>query len=399
MAEYELYELDGAFRLVSLRDDSMVRYEASDDDLMEIDEEVANEPDQTRHHEEQDEENDQPQHEIPRDGLVLTLSNSLILSPTSLGARVALRAREPEEYDYEVDTSNYQPEPTRKSGGVFTVAHYTKPASAHFQHASGTQDGANGIRRRNVSSYSAATLDDLLVGAQDSDEPVSAPVLYDNLMNQSYLLRKQMEQISRPPVEVHHHHYYNDNHPGPRATALAPAMGPPRPERGSVDLLPAPWQAGRPHEKIPYLVTTYLQVATNLAAVAYGAHLVWTFAAVVRADIGHKLQRHTSSILVDIDTCRRQYVENRCSPDQIVPALEKQCSAWLKCMRQDPYAGGNKSSISAETVGMILNSLIEPLGPKFWAVAAGLTVVLFVCNFSFGYLRAKSYYGWHAPQS
>ena len=62
-------------------------------------------------------------------------------------------------------------------------------------------------------------------------------------------------------------------------------------------------------------------------------------------------------------------------------------------MNQDPFSGGNMSLVSAHTLGMIVNSLIEPLGFKVLVVVLSFTVVVFGCNFGFGYLRAKAYWG------
>lgn len=52
------------------------------------------------------------------------------------------------------------------------------------------------------------------------------------------------------------------------------------------------------------------------------------------------------------------------------------------------------AKISAETIGVLVNSLIEPLGWKFFMFVLMFVVTVFACNFSFGYIRAKSYYGW-----
>lgn len=442
--DYELYDLDGAFRLVTLRDDSGIHIACEDGDFMEIDqiETILNDilavtPAPEEEQEQEQEQKHRSTIPAPSDGLVATLSNSLILSPTSFGARMALRTRksqpklipepepEPEpvtvaepEYDYEVDTSNY----------------------------------AHTLRQRNVSSYTAAPLNDLLVREHtelETDPTWMQQLLRDNLMSQSYSLRKQMDLINNRIIEVHHHYYgaglgqssdiTGTNSLGSGTSGLASGSSPglavasraghsqisvlqPGPsvslpgqlslslpgssltvaslpghlllsDQSQSPVLPFPWTL----HPLPYLITTYLQLVTNAGALLYGVHLLWTFVQVIKSDIAHKLTMHSSSILVDIDTCRRQYIDNNCFPDEIVPALEKQCSIWLKCMKQDPYGGGNKSLVSAETIGMILNSLIEPLGLKFWLVITGLVVVMLLCNFSFGYLRAKTYYGWRRP--
>lgn len=143
-----------------------------------------------------------------------------------------------------------------------------------------------------------------------------------------------------------------------------------------------------------------MQLIINFVATCYAGYLVYSIIQTVRQDIKHKLSQQISNVLVEIESCKRSYNENNCSPDLIVPILEKPCAYWLKCMNQDPYnGGGNKSLISAETVGMIINSLIEPLSFKFFLVMFGFVLLIFACNFTFGFIRAKSYYGWNKERN
>ena len=158
--------------------------------------------------------------------------------------------------------------------------------------------------------------------------------------------------------------------------------------------LPLPWEkTASPVERIYYMLSSYLQLIVNFIAIIYIMFNVYTIIKSIKQDINHKIFIQSKNLLVEIESCRRQYSENHCFPDP-VPALERQCAYWEKCMNQNPHGVGNTSSISAETIGMIINSLIEPLGLKFFMLAFGFVVVIFGCNFTFGYLRAKTYYGW-----
>lgn len=160
-------------------------------------------------------------------------------------------------------------------------------------------------------------------------------------------------------------------------------------------ILPSPWDTrSAPAEKTPYLLSSYLQLATNIALSVYVGHLIVTIVRTIKQDVAYKLDMHANNILVEIALCERSYLENNCHPDTIVPALEKMCGYWEKCMNQDPFRGGNKSLVSAQTIAMIINLLVEPLSFKVLLVFAVAATLVFAGNFAFGYVRAKTYYGW-----
>ncbi|KAF8001628.1 hypothetical protein HF325_004129 [Metschnikowia pulcherrima] len=163
----------------------------------------------------------------------------------------------------------------------------------------------------------------------------------------------------------------------------------------SSEMLPSPWDSrAMPAERTPYVLSSYLQLLINVVLSGYFLHIVIAMVQAIRQDVAHKLKQEANNLLVEMALCERSYNENHCSPETIVPALEKMCAYWEKCMNQDPYQVGNRSLISAHTIGVILNSLIEPLSFKVLAVGAAATFVIFACNFAFGYIRAKTYYGW-----
>ena len=159
-------------------------------------------------------------------------------------------------------------------------------------------------------------------------------------------------------------------------------------------IMPHPWdRRSSPQVRTVYVLSLYLQLVVNMAAILLGAYIVYSIITTIKHDIGEKLQQEASHRLVEMAACRRAYHENQCDPETIVPAMEQACAHWQKCMNQDPFSGGNMSLVSAHTLGMIVNSLIEPLGFKVLVVVLSFTVVVFGCNFGFGYLRAKAYWG------
>lgn len=158
--------------------------------------------------------------------------------------------------------------------------------------------------------------------------------------------------------------------------------------------LPSPWDPRAvPAERLPYVFLSYLQLLTNTLLSAYALHILVAMVQAIRNDVSLKMALEANSLLVEIALCRRAYEENNCDPSERVPALEAMCDNWGKCMSQDPDSIGNRSLIGAHTLGVILNSLVEPLGLKVLGVFAFFIFVIFACNFAFGYFRARAYYG------
>ncbi|CAK7892296.1 hypothetical protein CAAN1_01S07822 [[Candida] anglica] len=247
---------------------------------------------------------------------------------------------------------------------------------------------------------------------------------YPSVLN-SPSLGNQSWTSAATPIQVHHHHYYstpqttrdmliqsqtsNLSHMTPleysqKIQELTPMNRGSVQERldvihqdnnnGELGTLPQPWQSNStPHERIPYILSSYIQLLLNFVATGYVGYLVFAMVRAVRTDISHKVSQHATDIMVRIAACEHEYIENHC--DNVVPATAKYCANLQRCINQNPYEGGNMSSISAETVGMIINSLVEPLGLKFFLVLFGFVCILFACNFMFGFFRAKAYYGWN----
>lgn len=161
------------------------------------------------------------------------------------------------------------------------------------------------------------------------------------------------------------------------------------------DILPLPWESrAHPISSYYYFLSSILQLITNFVIFSYIGYQIFLVIRSIKQDINHKLLIQSQNLQLEIEYATKQYYENDCFPDLIVPALQQQCNNWEKIMNLDPNRLGNISLISAETIGMIMNGLIEPLGIKFILIVFGLIVVIYVCNFSFGYIRAKNYYGW-----
>lgn len=135
---------------------------------------------------------------------------------------------------------------------------------------------------------------------------------------------------------------------------------------------------------LPVVLSSYLQLFFNLILVTMFVYLVYTVVSTIRHDVNLKVEEYSQDILNEISLCSNEYIRNNCMPGRRVPALEKICSNWEKCMNQDPAIVG-RAKVSAETFAEIINSFIEPIGIK--AMVFILTIFLgagFANNVAFG---------------
>lgn len=218
--------------------------------------------------------------------------------------------------------------------------------------------------------------------------------------------------------QVHHHHYYANTESQPSHHTEPPngieitrrrlpsryethhqnivSSYNPATQKNSQDAqleniqLPLPWATDAlPVDRLPYVLSSYLQLLLNalagLALLYLGYAVIW----LVRSDVNAKVEAQTAAAAATLDHLRQLYVRD-CIDSVVVPATEQYCAELRKQLSQSPQNMGTTSSVLAETIGIVINSLVKPLGLKFFAVA----FFLFSCNFMFGYFRAKTYYGW-----
>lgn len=206
------------------------------------------------------------------------------------------------------------------------------------------------------------------------------------------------------PGEIHHHHHYylpeknldvlKDNRENNRSQQSI--VNHQQEDFHSSNLvpyaLPAPWKEGiHPHERYPYIVSSYFQLVFNAILSGYGLYVVFVVGKTMKSDIELLLAQQSQLVLAEIESCRRHYYENQCAPETAVPLLRQQCEYWYKCMQQN--VNGQVVATSAQTLGLIFNLLVEPLSLKFISVLVLCIAVAFATNVLFGYVRAKMYWG------
>lgn len=97
-------------------------------------------------------------------------------------------------------------------------------------------------------------------------------------------------------------------------------------------------------------------------------------------------------MMAEISLCSRQYHDNRCTPDQRVPAMEKVCMEWETCMSRDPSTT-SRARLHAETIAEILNGFFGAISTKTYIFMIGGTVLILVL------FNAAFYFGRHSQQS
>lgn len=144
---------------------------------------------------------------------------------------------------------------------------------------------------------------------------------------------------------------------------------------------------------IPYVLSLYLQLLFNLLLIGTILYLLFIFIRTIKSDISHKLETYTSDAIQEISLCSREYYRNKCSIEDgqtRVPALEKACTMWSKCMNRDPQLIG-KSKITAETFADIVNGFVKPITWKsLFFMNFMIFGSLFITNIALGSYRNSS---------
>lgn len=154
-----------------------------------------------------------------------------------------------------------------------------------------------------------------------------------------------------------------------------------------------------PEAPLPIVLSSYLQLFFNLILVSIFVYLVYVVVSTIRHDVDLKVEEYSQDILNEIAQCSNEYIRNNCMPGRRVPALEKTCSNWEKCMNQDPAVVG-RARVSAETFAEIINSFIEPFGLKAMAFILILFLgAVFVNNIAFGMKYRQSMYSQPPPRA
>ncbi|KAJ2962437.1 hypothetical protein NQZ79_g2360 [Umbelopsis isabellina] len=102
------------------------------------------------------------------------------------------------------------------------------------------------------------------------------------------------------------------------------------------------WNA--PQYDYAYIISGYIQTGFNLFIVLVIVYLAVQAILTIQRDVQQKVDEYSLAIMKEISVCAKLYHENRCDPENRVPAMDEPCRNWETCMDRDP-----------DTVGRVLN--------------------------------------------
>lgn len=412
MADFDVAVLESL-----LLDDVDKAWTDDHSDDMEIDDptyELALTVDHPPSHEPNPQSDNHPVQDLPSDPIAdavppETLLN-LVLSPTKLGARLAIahqrllpapnsvRSDHNSDYDYEFDMSAFKKEkPSSEIGQSLTN-------SFHY--------GLSSMLDPAVYSHGAES--PRMMEADPDGHMLSARQFPQNFHAQS----RFPESISS--LQIHHHHYYPEvrhrrvsvgeeiSTPKPvsalHADSGAARRFRPSPDDGSSPrdmmaahsthlspILPSPWEPQmHPAQPHAYVLWSYIQLSLNTSVAIYALYLGFCAILAVRADINDELRKLGAAAESLQAAYERLYISNQC--EDPVPMQQAQCDEWARRMHQ--YSGGGfRVQTLAHMIGIVVSRLVEPLTFKVLIVIGSILMLAFAFNFSLGYIRAKTYYG------
>lgn len=108
-------------------------------------------------------------------------------------------------------------------------------------------------------------------------------------------------------------------------------------------------------------VNWYLQLAFNCLLWGFVGYSIYYVGYIFRLDVEGRRQAHRTNMAIEIASCLKNYVTNKCMPDQRAPALEEECIRWEKCLNIDPDTHIGTLKLVAETVLDIVSVFFVPL--------------------------------------
>ncbi|KAL4814972.1 Di-sulfide bridge nucleocytoplasmic transport domain-containing protein [Aspergillus spinulosporus] len=143
------------------------------------------------------------------------------------------------------------------------------------------------------------------------------------------------------------------------------------------------------HPNVPNILSWWAQLALNFFIFSMAGYVLWGIVWTIRAEFDQAAEAASDTILAEMATCAKDYVDNRCGGGDRLPALETVCANWERCMNRDPAKVG-RAKVSAQTMAIIINSFIDPISWKaILFFLATISTVTFVSNWSFRSFRNR----------
>ncbi|KAF7455957.1 Di-sulfide bridge nucleocytoplasmic transport domain protein [Cryptosporidium felis] len=125
----------------------------------------------------------------------------------------------------------------------------------------------------------------------------------------------------------------------------------------------------------------FVRLIFSVITILFTVYVVFGVTLVIKNDIESKIQISVTSIIDEMNICSKQYVDNKCQPDQRVPAMEDKCIEWEKCMSQNPTIIARKSIFTAQIIGEIINTFFDQISFKSAFFIFGFIIALVIGNY------------------
>ncbi|KAJ5819543.1 hypothetical protein N7474_005134 [Penicillium riverlandense] len=143
------------------------------------------------------------------------------------------------------------------------------------------------------------------------------------------------------------------------------------------------------HPNVPSILSWWAQLVVNLSLFSLAVYVVFGFVSAIRSEFEQAAEEVSDTILAEMATCAKSYVDNKCGGGDRLPALETVCENWERCMNRDPAKVG-RAKVSAHTMAIIINSFIDPISWKaILFFLATISTVTVVSNWSFRSFRSR----------
>lgn len=125
----------------------------------------------------------------------------------------------------------------------------------------------------------------------------------------------------------------------------------------------------------------FIRLIFNIIIIFVTLYIIFGIIFIIKNDIESKIQISITNILDEMNICSKHYVDNKCQPEQRVPAMELKCTEWERCMSQNPTIIARKSIFTAQIIGEIINTFFDQISFKSASFIFGFIIALIIGNY------------------
>ena len=119
------------------------------------------------------------------------------------------------------------------------------------------------------------------------------------------------------------------------------------------------------HPSAPAVISKWLQLAVNFVLMGIILAGLFSVFSGIRSDLAHANEKARAALAQEMEDCNKNWLVNQCNPSRRLPALDKDCREWEKCMQQDPDAI-MKTSVTIKNLGAVINDFTDVVTLKSW---------------------------------